>query len=207
MSTVPYIFANSSGNIPLSELDSNFSNVKALVDAANVVTNAAQSAITSVGTLTGLSVNGVVIVNTGPIKSSGNIVALTGGAANYTQIQWAEDIANADVGQNQYMWVDSSGAFIQTIDTGYNNIWEFNNAGNTIMPGNASIDGDVAISGNLRVTGITNVGAYLRANLLATTGRVGCIVAVIDSPVHAGKMAYWDATYARWSYVKDDSAI
>ena len=58
MSTVPYIFAGNTGNIPLSELDANFANVKALVDSANIVTNRSQPAITSVGTLSSLSVSG-----------------------------------------------------------------------------------------------------------------------------------------------------
>jgi len=58
MSTVPYIFAGNTGNIPLSELDANFANVKALVDSANIVTNRSQPAITSVGTLSNLSVSG-----------------------------------------------------------------------------------------------------------------------------------------------------
>jgi hypothetical protein len=60
MSTVPYIFAGNTGNIPLSELDANFANVKALVDSANIVTNRSQPAITSVGTLASLSVTGNV---------------------------------------------------------------------------------------------------------------------------------------------------
>lgn len=208
MSSVPYIFANSTGNIALSQLDVNFANVKSQVDAANVVTDAAQPAITTVGTLNGLAVDGPVIVDTGPILSGGNINLLTGTLPeNYTQMQWAEDINNPGVGKNQYIWVDTDGAHIQTIDTGYNNIWEFNNAGNTVMPGNASIAGSATVTGNLRVTGIATTGAYTKAQLLLITGRVGSIVAVIDSPVHAGKLAYWDGTYSRWSYVKDDSAI
>ena len=60
MSTVPYTFANASGNVPASQLDANFANVKASVDTAGVVTTAAQPNITSVGTLTALSVSGNV---------------------------------------------------------------------------------------------------------------------------------------------------
>lgn len=90
MSTVPYIFAGNTGNIPLSELDANFANVKALVDSANIVTNGSQPAITSVGTLSSLSVSGniysngniamvsnvarnVYIANTAPGNTAGNI--------------------------------------------------------------------------------------------------------------------------------------
>jgi hypothetical protein len=70
MSTVPYTFAGQSGNIPLSELDSNFSNVKLSVDY--VIQNS-QSNITSVGTLNGLSVNGNVL-STGMVSGAGNII-------------------------------------------------------------------------------------------------------------------------------------
>jgi hypothetical protein len=41
MSTVPYIFANNTGNIPLSELDANFANCKSSVDYAAVAGEAA----------------------------------------------------------------------------------------------------------------------------------------------------------------------
>ena len=207
MSSVPYTFANAVGNIALSQLDANFSNVKALVDSANIVTDAAQPVITSVGTLTTLTVAGAVVVNTGPIKGSSNINILTGSASGYTQIQWAEDVNAPNVGQNQYIWVDADGAFIETKDTGYDNLWQFTNTGNTVLPGNANVAGNVSVTGSLRVLGITKIGVYNRVPLRLITGQVGSIVSVIDSPVHAGKLAYWDATFARWSYVKDDSAV
>ena len=60
MSTVPYTFANASGNVPASQLDANFANVKASVDTAGVVTAEAQPNIRSVGTLTSLTVSGNV---------------------------------------------------------------------------------------------------------------------------------------------------
>jgi hypothetical protein len=102
MSSVPYIFANQTGNIALSDLDANFANVKANVDyasyaglattattattantantatTAGTVTTAAQPNITSVGILTSVSVSGNVV--TGNI-TSGNVVTgnITGG--------------------------------------------------------------------------------------------------------------------------------
>jgi hypothetical protein len=66
MATVPFIFSNQGGPIPLSELDANFANVKALVAAAETavtVTGNNQPAINSLGTLTGLTVNGNTLVN------------------------------------------------------------------------------------------------------------------------------------------------
>ena len=76
MSAVPYTFANNTGNIPLSELDANFANVKAFANTAGYVTANAQANITSVGTLTTLSVSGNITGNyiigniTGNINSS-----------------------------------------------------------------------------------------------------------------------------------------
>jgi hypothetical protein len=78
MSTVPYIFAGDTGNIPLSQLDVNFANVKASADY--VIANA-QANITSVGTLTALSVSGNILV-AGNVSAGGNViignVAMTG---------------------------------------------------------------------------------------------------------------------------------
>ena len=73
MSSVPYTFANSVGNIPLAYLDANFSNVKAATDTAGTVTTAAQPNITSVGTLSSLSVTGNVTAANFIGNISGNI--------------------------------------------------------------------------------------------------------------------------------------
>ena len=58
--TVPYTFANRTGNIPLSELDANFSNVSAFSSTAATVTAAAQPNIASVGALNSLAVVGTI---------------------------------------------------------------------------------------------------------------------------------------------------
>jgi hypothetical protein len=215
MSTVPYIFANASGNIPLSELDSNFANIKAQVDSANVVSNSAQPTITSVGTLTALTVNGVVTVNTGPIKSNGNLVALAGGN-NFTQLQWASDVNNPGTGQNQYFRLDTNGAQINSSDI---YVWQFNTNGTSAFPGNVNVSGSIgitgsmsiaanlAITGNTQITGIFSVGTYTKAVLNTITGTAGSMAAVIDSPVRQGRIAYWDLTFNRWSYVDDNSIV
>jgi len=41
----------------------------------------------------------------------------------------------------------------------------------------------------------------------AITGSVGMQVCVSDSPINGGKMAYWDTTNARWSYIDTNTAI
>ena len=217
MSTVPYIFANTSGNIPLSQLDSNFANVKAQVDSANVVTDSAQPAITSVGALTSLTVNGVVTVNTGPIKSNGNLVVLAGGSNNSTQLQWASDVNNPGTGQNQYFQLNTNGAQIRTSSSNYT--WQFNTNGTTAFPGNVNVTGSIGttgsmsvatnltVTGNTQITGIFSVGTYTKAVLNTITGTAGSIAAVIDSPVRQGRIAYWDLTFNRWSYISDNSVV
>ena len=83
MSTVPYTFANQTGSIPLSELDINFSNVKAFADSAGYVTEPTQIAITAVGTLTSLNTTGNI---TGGNINTGGVVSATGNvqAAGFT---------------------------------------------------------------------------------------------------------------------------
>jgi len=62
--SIPFVFANQSGIIPLNELDANFTyldnKVPPLALAAGVVTQSSQPAITAVGTLGSLSVTGPV---------------------------------------------------------------------------------------------------------------------------------------------------
>ena len=41
----------------------------------------------------------------------------------------------------------------------------------------------------------------------AITGAVGKQVSVSDSPTVGGRMAFWDTTNARWSYVSDNTAV
>lgn len=69
--TVPYTFANQTGNIALSELDANFANVKAAADTAGTVTASAQPVITSVGQLTSLTVSGNIRTLSGGVYAPG----------------------------------------------------------------------------------------------------------------------------------------
>lgn len=59
--TVPFTFADQTGNIPLAELDANFAAVSNNVAVANTVSANAQPNITSVGTLANLSVLGNIV--------------------------------------------------------------------------------------------------------------------------------------------------
>lgn len=89
MSTVPFIFAGNTGNIPLSQLDADFANVKLSVDF--VIQNA-QANINSVGTLTALSVSGNILVG-GIASVAGNVTV--GNNANLVGNITAGNIATA----------------------------------------------------------------------------------------------------------------
>ena len=64
-----------------------------------------------------------------------------------------------------------------------------------------------SFSSNVSIGGITQLGVYTAAAIANITGAVGQMVSISDSPSNGGKLAYWDTTNSRWSYVKDDSAV
>jgi hypothetical protein len=48
---------------------------------------------------------------------------------------------------------------------------------------------------------------YTAAASAAVTGAVGWQISISDSPTVGGRMAFWDTTNARWSYISDNSAV
>lgn len=69
------------------------------------------------------------------------------------------------------------------------------------------VSGNVAIPGSLNVTGgFVKLTAYTDAVLRAITGVIGQI-AVVSNSNPGGRMAFWDTTNNRWSYVSDNSAV
>lgn len=170
MSTVPYIFANDYGNIPLSYLDANFANVKASVDfavlantanlattattatTASTVTTAAQPAITSVGTLTSLTVSGTVTsgnITTSNATLSGTVTSanLVAANANITNTLTASTINVVEVvgDLKGSVYADDSTIIVDAIDNRVTaNTAEF---GTTTISGNVSIGGRTTIGG------------------------------------------------------------
>lgn len=67
--------------------------------------------------------------------------------------------------------------------------------------------GGITVSGNLSVSGITQLSTYTSANIANIVGSVGQMVAISDSPTVGGRLAFWDTTNSRWSYVSDNSAV
>ena len=105
--TVPYIFAYSTGDVPLNELDANFASVANNVSTANTavfVTGNSQANITSVGTLTTLSVTGNTTANlfvgnlVGYADTAGNAVfATSAGTANNAGSSAFANVANSAI--------------------------------------------------------------------------------------------------------------
>ena len=136
MSTVPYIFAGDTGNIPLSQLDVNFANCKAFADTAGNVTGNVQANITGVGTLTSLSVTGN-IVSLGFITGNGSLLT---GVNNYTN-------ANVSAFLPGYTGNLSAaaGSFSSNVEID----------GSLVVDGNLAVDTNAIIYGNLTVQGTT----------------------------------------------------
>lgn len=132
MSNVPYIFADDTGNIPLSQLDANFANAKS---AADYVIANTQANITQVGVLTSLSVVGN-INGSGATFYTGNGRLLTGVQA--TTIGVVEELS-----------------VIGNITSG--NVSAFGN----VRSGNINVTGQVSAAGNITGQFIKGNGSQL----------------------------------------------
>jgi len=179
MAVVPYTFANQSGQIPLSELDVNFANVKAFAETAGNVTGNTQANITAVGTLTSLTVTGNIVAPVLVGNVVGNVTGnLTGNvvgniSGNYivpgsnTQVLFNDNgLANSVAGLT-YNKVSNLLAVVGTVTA-----VAFNSSGN-IQGGNLNITGSVSAAGN--ITGGNIVGTVVGAVLATTVSASGNI--------------------------------
>lgn len=176
MSTVPYTFATDTGNIPLSQLDANFANVKAFADTAGYVTGPDQANITSVGTLVSVSVTGNItsgnvrtaglISSTGTVTGSsllGSVISVTGNiTAGNTAIAAASTAGSYSATGNI---TGSSHLGLVVSVTG--NI----TAGNIFNNGLSSVTGNIT-GGNILTTGNITVGNILNTGLSSVTGNI-----------------------------------
>jgi hypothetical protein len=184
MTTVPFTFATQNGNIPLSQLDANFSTlanaVPAYADAAGTagtVTAGTQGNITGVGTLTALSVTGNVVANN--LISNGNIFSnnnpsltysasagtLSLNANTFSQLYWTSNIANIDPvnGNDAYVWafVNTNGFTVSGDVPGQGIVW--NKSADEF-----SVSGDISVTGNI-------TGNYFVGNGSLLTGLGGFV--------------------------------
>jgi hypothetical protein len=81
-----------------------------------------------------------------------------------------------------------------------------------VIAGNVSTAGLISATGNITGNNIITNGLFLAsvytaANLNLITGTVGSLAAVSNSPTVGGRLAFWDTTNSRWSYVSDNTAV
>jgi hypothetical protein len=153
MSTVPYIFADNTGNIPLSQLDTNFANVKLSVDY--VIQNV-QANINSVGTLTSLSVSG-------NITHTGNLL-ITGAIIDSSQLDIQTSANNANIA------LAPNGNGQVTISTQLRAVSNIT-GGNLLTSGLATVTGNIT-GGNLLTSGLATVTGNITGGNLLTSGLV-----------------------------------
>jgi hypothetical protein len=161
--TVPYTFANRTGNIPLSELDANFSNVSAFSSTAGTVTTASQPNITHVGTLTSLTVSG-----------SGSMDSLTVGG-NVT----ANNIIGTVVGNVSNAEFATSAATVTT--NAQPNITSVGTLSSLTVTANISTNGNLIVVGNVEPGNIVSTGFITGVTIQATGNLVGGNANIVNS--------------------------
>jgi hypothetical protein len=153
--TVPYTFANRTGNIPLSELDANFSNVGGYSNTAGTVTTASQPNITLVGTLTSLTVSG-----------SGSMASLTV-SGNIT----ADNIIGTVSGNISNAEFATSAATVTT--NAQPNITSVGTLSSLTVTANISTNGNLIVVGNVEPGNIVSTGLIRAVTIQATGNLVG----------------------------------
>ena len=183
----------SSGNVTLSLSTSGvtaatYTNPTPIVDAYGKITSASNNVVSGTVTSVNLSAGAGVSVAGGPITSNGSITVTNTGV---TRLNAGAGIAlNAGNGNVTVSATGSTGT-VQSVGLTSNTL--------TVTGGPITSIGDIDVEFN-------KVPVYTIATKPGS-GVVGMLIAISDSPTNAGKMAYWDTTNTRWSYVSDDSAV
>ena len=183
----------SSGNVTLSLSTSGvtaatYTNPTLIVDAYGKITSASNNVVSGTVTSVNLSAGAGVSVAGGPITSNGSITVTNTGV---TRLNAGAGIAlNAGNGNVTVSTTGSTGT-VQSVGLTSDTL--------TITGGPITTIGDIDVEFN-------KVPVYTIATKPGS-GVVGMLIAISDSPTNAGKMAYWDTTNSRWSYVSDDSAV
>ena len=183
----------SSGNVTLSLSTSGvtaatYTNPTLIVDAYGKITSAYNNVVSGTVTSVNLTAGAGVSVAGGPITSNGSITVTNTGV---TRLNAGAGIAlNAGNGNVTVSATGSTGT-VQSVGLTSNTL--------TVTGGPITSIGDIDVEFN-------KVPVYTIATKPGS-GVVGMLIAISDSPTNAGKMAYWDTTNTRWSYVSDDSAV
>jgi hypothetical protein len=183
----------SSGNVTLSLSTSGvtaatYTNPTLIVDAYGKITSASNNVVSGTVTSVNLTAGAGVSVAGGPITSTGSITVTNTGV---TRLNAGAGIAlNAGNGNVTVSTTGSTGT-VQSVGLTSDTL--------TITGGPITTIGDIDVEFN-------KVPVYTIATKPGS-GVVGMLIAISDSPTNGGKMAYWDTTNTRWSYVSDDSAV
>jgi hypothetical protein len=163
--TVPYTFADAVGAIPLSELDANFAAIPNYANTAGTVVTPTQTAITSVGTLTNLSVAGNVLTGS-RISATGNITGnyIIGNGSQLTGL--AATYGNANVAAYLPTYTGNIGGGNIGISGAINAVGEITSFANLVTTGGVQATGNITGS-NLGLTGnVSAAGNITAANFL-----------------------------------------
>jgi hypothetical protein len=158
------------------------------VDAYGRITSIANGTAGGTVTSVGLSPSTGISVSGGPITTTGNITVTNTGV---TRLNAGSGIAVS--GANGNVTVSSTNlaeGTVQSVGLTSDTL--------TVTGGPITSIGDIDVEFN-------KVPVYTVATKPAT-GVVGQLIAISDS-TPGGKMAYYDTTNTRWSYVSDDSAV
>ena len=165
-----------------------YTNPTLIVDAYGKITSASNNVVSGTVTSVNLTAGAGVSVAGGPITSNGSITVSNTGV---TRLNAGAGIAlNAGNGNVTVSATGSTGT-VQSVGLTSNTL--------TVTGGPITSIGDIDVEFN-------KVPVYTIATKPGS-GVVGMLIAISDSPTNAGKMAYWDTTNTRWSYVSDDSAV
>ena len=158
------------------------------VDAYGRITTIANG--TAGGTVTSLGLNPStgISVSGGPITTAGNITVTNTGV---TRLNAGSGIAVS--GANGNVTVSSTNLAEGTVQS-----VGLTSATLTVTGGPITSIGDIDVE--------FNKGPVYTVATKPGTGVVGQLIAISDS-TPGGKMAYYDTTNTRWSYVSDDSAV